>query len=427
MSQSITNTNQTQNTPAFDLDELAETVSAAKSFLVSRTEFAALSGMMFIGADKIVAGHPEIQTAATDGQNTYWAAEFLSQLTPKQVCSVMLHERLHCMLRHPGVGGMWAPLILQASKDKQEENAKLLNCAMDFVVNQLIKDTDPQESVCCYSDIPKPAVWLQDDKYRGWDVGAVFDDLQQNGHPQLKGSGPGDAGSGGLDQHGLMDAFNALPEHEQQKIMQQIDTAVRMGKERAKMAGAAKGDLDRAMDDLTESKIDWRTVLADFVSMHAKGALYTTYAKPSRRWLAHDIYLPSMRGEALDEPCIMIDTSGSIGEAELAEALGIVKGVLSAFQVQRMHIIYWDADVASHEIYDLADDTILKETRPKGGGGTCFAPVLAYLKSKRIEPTFGLCITDGYIGDWGANPKFPMLFAVTTDVTPPYGQHIKLD
>ena len=162
---------------------------------------------------------------------------------------------------------MWAPLILQANKDKQEENAKLLNCAMDFVVNQLIKDTDPQESVCCYSDIPKPAVWLQDDKYRGWDVGAVFDDLQQNSHPQLKGSGPGGAGNGGLDQHGLMDAFNALPEHEQQKIMQQIDTAVRMGKERAKMAGANKGDLDRAMDLLAskaaEKKLDIACLMED--------------------------------------------------------------------------------------------------------------------------------------------------------------------
>ena len=132
----------------------------------------------------------------------------------------------------------------------------------------------------------------------------------------------------------------------------------------------------------------------------------------------------TMPGFAQIKTCF-IDTSGSIGERDLQIALGSVRSILQAFSVEKLHIIYWDDGVAGHEVYSLVDDQVVEQTHPVGGGGTSFAPVLGYLNKHKIRPSFGVCFTDGYIGDWGRDPGWPMLWVVSTDQQAPWGRQVR--
>ncbi|MBX6769846.1 MAG: hypothetical protein IRY90_22275, partial [Actinomadura rubrobrunea] len=87
----------------------------------------------------------------------------------------------------------------------------------------------------------------------------------------------------------------------------------------------------RWADQVLEPVVDWRRVLAGAVRealSWASGAVDYTYRRPSRRSSALPrVVLPSLR-RPLPRVAIVIDTSGSMGDRELAAALAEVTGVL---------------------------------------------------------------------------------------------------
>jgi predicted metal-dependent peptidase len=57
---------------------------------------------------------------------------------------------------------------------------------------------------------------------------------------------------------------------------------------------------------------------------------YSTWRRPSKRFLGQDIYMPSTVGESMGDLVVAIDTSGSIGSKELQVFLSEVVSVCSA-------------------------------------------------------------------------------------------------
>lgn len=49
-----------------------------------------------------------------------------------------------------------------------------------------------------------------------------------------------------------------------------------------------------------------------------------------------------------------------------------------------------------------------------------------YLKEKNLSPQAIVQFTDGYVGDWGRT-TIPTLWAVTSNLTAPFGTTIHLD
>lgn len=387
-------------------------IDRAKTQCANAPEFIAICGMFYFGQHEIVGDEDGIHTAGTDGETTYWNRDFVDNCTQKQLNCVLVHEMLHCAYRHMH---SWVHLF--------ETDPRRANMAADYMVNLKIAECDPAQRIVSWANIPKPAMWLYDTKYKDWDVKRIFASLPD----QTQGGGSGGSGQGGgLDQH-LQGKAKAMSPDEVRDMVQRVDTALRMSKNMQAMreAGKGSGGLQRDLDDLMETKIDWREVLAEFVNQHAKGADFSTYARPKRRFLASGVYLPTTYGNALDEVVVTVDTSGSIGQEELTMALSDVKAILGACQVHKLHIIYWDDGVAGHETYDLVDDSVVEKTQPKGGGGTAFAPTLAYMKKHGIKPTCMVTFTDGYIGDWGRDPGYPALWVISTNQKAPWGTTVE--
>ena len=69
---------------------------------------------------------PGLGTAVTDGQAIYYDPAFFASLDSDGIAAVLLHEVLHCALRHPSRCG--------------RRNPKLWNFAADIVVNGVIAE-----------------------------------------------------------------------------------------------------------------------------------------------------------------------------------------------------------------------------------------------------------------------------------------------
>ena len=110
-----------------------------------------------------------------------------------------------------------------------------------------------------------------------------------------------------------------------------------------------------------------------------------------------------------------VDTSGSIGNAELSTFLSEVKAIAEEVNPSAVDLLYWDSEVAGHETYDESNvGSIVESTKPMGGGGTSPSCVSDYLNKNKIVPECVIMLTDGYVGgDWGSDWTAPTIWAIT--------------
>jgi predicted metal-dependent peptidase len=61
-----------------------------------------------------------------------------------------------------------------------------------------------------------------------------------------------------------------------------------------------------------------------------------------------------------------------------------------------------------------------------GGGGTDFRPVFDHIQENRLKPDYVVFFTDGY-GSFGDDPGLPLLWVMTSEVDPPFGETIRVN
>ncbi|GAA0350882.1 VWA-like domain-containing protein [Actinoallomurus spadix] len=155
--------------------------------------------------------------------------------------------------------------------------------------------------------------------------------------------------------------------------------------------------------DLLEPSVNWRRVLAAQVRRgvaNVAGRVDFTYRKPSRRAAAlPGVIMPSMH-QPLPVVAVVIDTSGSMSDAMLGQALGEVNGVLHGLGIGRgqLKVITCDVEAyapqAVHQVADL---------RLAGGGGTDMRTGLAAAVNLRPRPDLIVALTDGH-SPWPNTP-----------------------
>jgi predicted metal-dependent peptidase len=357
------------------------------------------AGVLSVGK---VSFTEDIPTACTNGRDVIYNPNFIKTLDDKELNFVVLHEALHKVYQHMN---LWRKLW--------KENPMLSNMAADYVVNYAIHEADEQSHIA-----KRPESALFDLKYKGMTTKQIFDLLkkesEQNGE-----------GQGGHDTHDWEGA-EALSDEEVKETAKQIDQALRQGEI---IRGKMQGNKNRSINELLEPKVNWREQLRDFVTATCKNKDKTSWKRPHKRFIGHDIYMPSMIGESIGQIVVGIDTSGSIGDKELSEFLSEVVAICDDVSPSSIELLYWDTHVAGHETYNQGDyHALVQTTKPAGGGGTTVGCVNQYIKDKRIQPEAIIILTDGYVeNDWGGNWDYPTLWAVTSrNNTSPHGKTIHI-
>jgi predicted metal-dependent peptidase len=371
--------------------------------IMANRRYMALSGVLLIGDRKVVeAGHPRIQTAATDGKNEFYNRAFVDSMRDAELRFLVLHEIYHKLYRH-----------LTTWRWMYDADARIANMACDYVINvQLVDDNKADKFATMTGPL---TIGCYDDKYRGWDSARVFRDLQQKQEEQGGGQGqgqgqgqPGDAGDS-FDDH-MWDEAQEMSAEEQQALAREIDEAVRQG---AMAAGKLGTGGDRDFGDLLQPQQDWREVLREFVQTTCTGSDYSSWRRPNRRYLSAGMYMPSGISEQIGEIVIAPDMSGSIGAREIQRMLSEVKGIAETVHPEAVRLLYWDTKICADERYEAHElDTLVNTTKPAGGGGTMIECVPDHMRAERINAQCAVVFTDGYLGGgWGDWPC-PVLWVI---------------
>lgn len=396
-----------------DRSKIERRVKKAKITLMRKPEFALWSGIMMVGKTEVRDGFP---SAATNGRDEIYGTEFVDGLSDKELMFVVLHENLHKAFRH---------LIIW--KKLHEEDARLANMACDYVINLILHKTDPQEQTIAIPRKDGKIYGLLDTQYDGLNTKQVFELLKQE---QEEGKGQSEDSEGesdSFDEHDW-DGAQELTQEEVKELEREVDQALRQGQMTAqKIAGKGAGDMPRELGDLLEPQVDWREVLREFVNATCNAKDASSWRRLNRRYLSMDMYMPSLIGERVGHIVVGVDTSGSIGQQEIGVFLSEVKGIAEMVNPEKVDLIYWDHEVASHEQYDSATlPTLANSTKPRGGGGTDPTCVHGYMKDNNIDPDCIIMLTDGYIYDWGNEWAKPILWVITSDKTAPVGKSVNI-
>ena len=147
--------------------------------------------------------------------------------------------------------------------------------------------------------------------------------------------------------------------------------------------------------------IPWRRVLGSAVRRaiaHAAGCHDYAYHRPARRRIPR-IVLPAMR-RPLVTVAVVVDTSGSMGQAELDAALTEIKGVIRAagLGTGRLLVLACDAEVGAASRVRRIDDV-----RLVGGGGTDMRVGIAAAETSQPRPDVVVVLTDG-LTPWPERP-----------------------
>jgi len=379
-------------------------IDRAKVSMIRDPRFAYLAGIFMLGKTEITERVP---TAQTNGRDVMFNPEFVGGLDDAELRGLIYHEYAgHIMMRH-----------LTVYRNLYEQDAKRANKACDYVVNQAIVD---------YNDpvfMALPSGGLQDDQYRGMDSRQVFDLLPSEDNDS-SGGGDGSGSGESLDHHDWEGAKD-ISEQEERALAKEIDNAVRQSVTASKLMGHP---VDRAVEQWLTPKIDWREALRDFVTTAVSGDDYTTYRKPRRRMLTHDIYMGSPMSDRVKSIVLGVDTSLSIDQPQIDRFLAEVVAVCEAVKPELVHLMYWGTRVAVHEQYEQsALEDIKTSTKPKSGGGTDVNCLTQYMAETGIEPTCAVVLTDGLLaGDWG-QWSCPVLWAITSNVVAGVGQTVCIE
>jgi predicted metal-dependent peptidase len=371
--------------------------------LMKNPHFIAYSGLVMIGK---VTVDDECPTAYTNGRDVTYGREFVKSLSDAELRAVILHETKHKMYRH-----------ISTWKHLWKQNPTKANKACDYVINLEIDDEDKKTN----GFVRLPQCGLLDQKFRGLDSGQVFSLLDD------EDDGKGGNGTGGMDEHGWEDA-ESMSQEQADALAKEVDQAIRQG---AILAGKVGGNVDRAFTDLMSAKVDWREAMREFVSSVCNGKDDSTWCKPSRRWLQHDMYMPSTVSETMGCVVIAVDTSGSIFGDALNRFVSEVASLMENVNPEMVHLLYWDSDVAGHEVYGQGEaQNMTSSTKPKGGGGTVPSCITEYMKEKNLVPECAVVLTDGHVGgDWGGTWSCPVLWTIVgnTNAIPTVGSVVHME
>jgi predicted metal-dependent peptidase len=163
----------------------------------------------------------------------------------------------------------------------------------------------------------------------------------------------------------------------------------------ARQRGNLPAGMERIVGKLLETYIDWRGLLYRYITSQIP--VDYTWARPSKKSYSLGYYLPAVERELIEIKCA-VDTSGSIGQDELAEFISEISGIVKSFKNVDLTVIDCDAEVNGvHELKRASVGEIIEKVgkKLKGGGGTSHVPVFDWINKNAPNTKFVICFTDG--------------------------------
>lgn len=223
------------------------------------------------------------------------------------------------------------------------------------------------------------------------------------------GFGHGNCGSGATGHVESWETENdkGLTEIEADILAREVAKDIREHAKRSRSSIPAHWQ--RWADELLEPQVDWRKELAQVLhrTVVRAGQDLHTMARPSRRQSAYKPFIMPGKRSIRPEIAVIVDTSGSIGDAELSQAVSEVVAIVRANGYNEITVMSVDADVHTVKKVRRKEDIQLA-----GGGGTDMGIGLKAASKLKPKPDIVIVLTDG-ITPWPEKkPPFETIVAL---------------
>nr|UVX89083.1 MAG: Putative metallopeptidase domain [Bacteriophage sp.] len=378
-------------------------LSKARIGLLSKDELVFFSSII-LGVKHTIDNSTE--TAYTDGLNCFYNEEFFTSLTNDEREFLIAHEGMHIALEH-------------CTSRSAGLDPKLWNDAADYVINGLL--------VGIGLKMPKGGLFNPD--FHNLTTLQVYRLLEQDQQNQSSGGKPQVGGNqmGGKPMQDLREPA-ASDVKKREEIKQHAEELVMRGKTLTEMENKTPGnigpELQRIIDRLTKPVIPWQRILQRFFTSMQKNDF--TWARPNRRFISQDIYLPSMLSPALGPIDFAWDTSGSISNQIFQYFVSETYHVLKRFKPEYVNVMQFDHILRSRDkVRNMRD--LLKLDMQGGGGTHVDEAIQAFAKSNSQAL---IVLTDGYVRTSHIpDPKKPVIWCVYQNKAfqPPWGQVVHFE
>ena len=343
--------------------DLIRRVEKAKSLLILDHPFfgTAVTKRPIIYTDAV----PTAAMSAT-GQ-IYLNPVWCEPLTVRQLMFLLAHEAMHYMLSH--------------SLRRKHRDASAWNVAADKVINDTLIDAKVGDFI---------------------DGGVTLDGARNNAAEELYdeadigGSGPGGIGDDIGDP--TDDGGQPLDDSQVHQLEAQAKIEAIQSAKAAKAVGKLPGSIERIIDEMINVTTPWHDILERFMQSKVKDGY--SWQRPNRRFVGAGTYLPGVDyTPRMGEIIIALDTSGSIGQAEINMFNGHINRILHTCMPEKVHVIYCDYSI--NQIDEYTPDDLPITAKCLGGGGTSFRPVFEWADNYDGDIECIVYLTDGY-GDQGS-------------------------
>ena len=367
------------------------------------------------------------ETASTDGERIYFSPDFMEELSDKELDFVLMHEVMHCALRH----------CLRTG----DRDGFVFNVACDIVVNSNIKRSCDMDDGAITIAKYGVSMHTAPDGKEGFEYTAeeVYEMLTDKAKKKNGRSGKGGSkkkgalsakdldSEGGWDDHSRWGTLGEDGELRDIWAKRLSDACASISvRDPSNTCGSIPLCALRLLGKLTKPQTDWRTVLECFIQ---SDPCDYTLCPPDRRFSESPFFLPDYgdREDAVDDVLFMVDTSGSVSDDMLAAAYSEISGAIEQFEGRlRGRLGFFDSVVpkAPEPFESVAD---IKKIKPVGGGGTSFHAVFDYIERHMTEkpPASIVILTDGYASFPAEHAAggVPVCWLLTNDViNPPWGK-----
>ncbi|MGZ8267463.1 MAG: vWA domain-containing protein [Burkholderiales bacterium] len=375
------------------------------------------------------------RTFASDARTFYFNPAYIDRLDFDETQFVLAHEALHCALGHFARRG--------------HRTRRRWDLATDYAANMLLAE----------EGLRAPPGALMDRRYRGMSAEEIYgllpDDIegvtldrhlgaeasssrQHAGNPavrQADDSSPRETNLTEPDADGWDDAGDerrtrsvaaaepgALAPDEREALARRWQSRVAAAAQHARRAGRLSSSCARAVDDGIQPQLPWRVLLARYMVARARDDY--SYQRLSRR--DGSALMPRLASGELNL-VVAIDTSGSIGDPEIADFAAEIDALKSQLR-GRITLLACDEGLDERAPWRFESwEPLEMPSDLRGGGGTSFVPVFDWVEREHMRPDALVYFPDAE-GDFPAEaPTYPVVWLVKGRAAVPWGERIQLN